>query len=232
VDDKNGRLVIDEAIGEAYDPGLEAHRRAAGAWLAALHATRPAPEVIDRLPVRDATFYRDALADSIRNIDVGLDGVKGAAQEIVAGMRSVLEGLLKAWPPISRELERSMSGPVHCDLSESNVRVSDTDSGISLWVFDWEYAGWGPGLIDLACERRPRQVSTLCPDLATYRKTLTEYGVETEVTERSAQLGRVLRLLLSINWASWSLEYPGNSKAVGALRTYRDELAQALDGTT
>jgi aminoglycoside phosphotransferase (APT) family kinase protein len=148
-------------------------------WLARLHA-RPAPAE-PHLLAQDARHLRRwAQRASARGADavVGLEAATGVAVE-----------RLSAWP----------AGLVHGELYASNVVVQHGPGGPRIRVVDWETAGVGAGILDLAAlvsgswapERRDRVV-------AAYR------GAEPAPRDSFDATLDAARLLVALQWLGWS----------------------------
>jgi aminoglycoside phosphotransferase (APT) family kinase protein len=105
---------------------------AAACWLAGLHA-RPLPQGCSHLLRYDAAHLRRWLPRAVAQVAPGaLDGVAAIWEAVVARV--------SAWP----------RAVVHGDYHPSNVLVARTGREPRIRPVDWELAGIGPGLLDLA----------------------------------------------------------------------------------
>jgi aminoglycoside phosphotransferase (APT) family kinase protein len=152
-------------------------------WLARLHA-RPVPASAGRLLVRDRAhlrcWVRRALASAPPGTLVGVDTSALAA----------VESLL-AWPV----------SLIHGELYPSNVLVQAGDGGPRIRPLDWEMAGVGPGLLDLAAlisgDHHPRLRDAI---VAAYAD---QAGVD--LGDRAFTAGlRAARLLVALQWIGWA----------------------------
>lgn len=105
---------------------------AAARWLAGLHA-RPLPQGCRHLLRYDAACLHGRLARAVAQVpDGALDGVAAVWERAVARV--------SAWP----------RAVVHGDYHPSNLLVAREGGESRIRPVDWELAGIGPGLLDLA----------------------------------------------------------------------------------
>jgi aminoglycoside/choline kinase family phosphotransferase len=105
---------------------------AAARWLADLHR-RPLAGTSQRLLRYDAAWFRRTLRRAVQAAPAG------ALDHVAAGFDRVVASLL-AWP----------STFVHGEFYASNVLVQGTGRSTRPRPVDWEMAGVGPGLLDVA----------------------------------------------------------------------------------
>jgi len=150
-------------------------------WLARLHA-RPAPAE-PRLLRHDARHLR-RWARRATSLGGGADAVDG-----LAAAAEVAVERLAAWPATL----------VHGELYASNVVVQPGPEGARIRVVDWEMAGVGPGVLDLAAlvsgSWTPASRGRI---VAAYREALpaAAHGFD-EALEGA-------RLLVALQWLGWS----------------------------
>jgi aminoglycoside phosphotransferase (APT) family kinase protein len=105
---------------------------AAARWLAGLHE-RPLPASAPRLLRYDAVWFGRWLERARARTPPGaLDGLARGYQRVI--------DRLTGWPPCF----------VHGEFYPANVLLQSTDAGYRVRPLDWEMAGIGPGLLDLA----------------------------------------------------------------------------------
>jgi aminoglycoside phosphotransferase (APT) family kinase protein len=153
---------------------------AAARWLARLHSA-PIPNG-ERLLCRDAAHLRcwidRALAMTPSD---ALDGVEDAADRAVE--------LLGAWPPAF----------THGEMYASNAIVQRGERGPRIRPVDWEMAGVGPGLLDLAALISGRwDAASRAQIVAAYRAALAHVPDRFETTLDAASL------LVALQWLGWS----------------------------
>ena len=120
---------------------------------------------------------------------------------------------------------------VHGDLVPKNVRLTARPAGFGLFVFDWEYAGWGVPATDL-CQFTGRD--GLGADLATYAAALADSGRRFEFgkVRQLAQYGTIFRVLDNLAWALSSLMVSDSHrclvKPISHLSIYERQMTEAL----
>ena len=149
-------------------------------WLARLHA-RPAPPPAGRLLVRDRTHLARWVERALALAPPGtLDGVGPAALAAVDRLAGLPWSL------------------IHGELYPSNVVVED---GRRVRPVDWEMAGLGPGLLDLAAlisgDHHPRLRRAI---VVAYAR---EAGVSATDPRFQAALAAA-RLLVALQWLGWA----------------------------
>ena len=153
-------------------------------WLARLHAA-PTPAGAHLLRYDGAHLRR------------WIDRATAMSGDELAGVRA----------PALRAVQRLEAWPrafVHGELYASNVLVQDTPGGPRVRPIDWETAGVGPGLLDLAAltagdwtaDRRARIV-------AAYRDALPPAAVAAAF---DAALDAA-RLVVALQWLGWSRDW-------------------------
>jgi hypothetical protein len=192
------------------------HRALVSDWMARLHAsaTRLAA---GGLPVRDSNYY---LADLRAARQIILDHLRNPG--FTAHHREVLETILSRYRQLEARwgaLEELCAGMpvtlVHGDIQDKNVHIR----GSSVFVFDWEYAGWGLPAADL-----PHL------DLALYTRTARASwpGLELASVRRWASVGRLFRSISSIGWTVMDLPFGWIENGIPSLRRYAADLRVAL----
>ena len=103
---------------------------------------------------------------------------------------------------------------VHGDFHAKNVHLGGETDKPGLYVFDWEYAGWGLPAVDVAEL-----------DLEAYRGVA---GGAWASLEWLADLGRLIQAISAIAWASTHLPFATAEKGMLKLRSYPADLRAAL----
>ncbi|HEV2787663.1 MAG TPA: aminoglycoside phosphotransferase family protein [Solirubrobacteraceae bacterium] len=168
-----------------WQTGDEAVWEQAARWLAALHEC-PLPPPATHLLHYDAPYLRGWLARAVALTPAGaLDRVAAVWDRVVRR--------LCAWP-------RSV---VHGDYHPSNILVCGAAATPRIRPVDWELAGIGPGLLDLAA-----LTSGAWRDAARERVALAYHDALDPATRPAA--GELLdalahcRLFLAVQWLGWS----------------------------
>jgi len=213
-------LFLEDAGGETYsDKDLE-QRVLAGRWLGTLHSSAARFEGVGALPGRGAAYYweeveyaRTTIQQNLRNPSLR-EGDWETLQAILAQYNTVESH----WSEIERSCESIPATLVHGDLARKNVRVRTGPEGKNLVVMDWEGAGWGVPAPDLA-QFVGRSVS---PDLRAYLEVvrIAWPWLDERALQGIAELGKLLRTILAISWASYSLRHKWLEGPMQEMRLY------------
>lgn len=186
----------------------------AAAWLAAMHTRFEGRggELPEQLIVHDHDHWQTWL-DRARRM-LYLRGRGGSSTEI--------DGLLERAQTTVDWLVRLPTTLLHGDFYPSNVLVERTERGPRIRPLDWELAGIGPGILDLAAlvsgDWTDRERGAM---ISAYRNALPRTRRPSQPLLRWAL--RRGRLLLAVRWLGWSTRWrPPREHA-------RDWLATALD---
>ena len=204
------RWVFLEDVGRerlsAHDP---THRALASRWIARLHSTGAQVEAARRLPEAGPPRYLQHLRDGRGRIRQNLDnpaltaGERGLLLDVLATLDRVEAG----WDAILRACAGIPETVVHGDFRPKNVRIRQEPTGPVLYPMDWELAGWGIPVADLAPARGADETLQVDPEL--YAALLRGHGpaLEPRDVERLSLIGFLLRKLAAIDWETLSLPY-------------------------
>ena len=84
---------------------------------------------------------------------------------------------------------------VHGDFSAKNIRIQNSPDGISLYPFDWEFAGWGNSCVDLG---------SIEMDLEAYWTVVRSHwpNLNLELIEQISKVGKIRLPFMILAW-SW-----------------------------
>ena len=223
-------LFIEDATGQKFAPQEERHRALAGRWLGTLHTLTAGVHEPARLPGRSADDYLELLGSVRGGIEANLGNphLTDAYLSELRGFVWQLDQVRAEWERISAICGEFPPTLVHGDLAAKNVRVRETEGGQFLLPFDWEGAGWGSPAADLAQLSDRHLGSVISPDLDAYKVHAGKSKGESEAVLMLATVGAIFRVLHMADWVAWTLPTDRIGKAVGAIRGYSSELAQAL----
>lgn len=157
---------------------------AAARWLARLHSA-PAPAQPGRLLVRDRAHLERWVQRATAS------DTSGALGEIGTAAREAIEALT-AWPVTL----------LHGEFYPSNVLVQAAGETVRIRVIDWEMAGIGPGLLDLAALIAGKHEPGL------RRRIVDAYRAElADVPDAFAETLRAARLLVALQWIAWEPDW-------------------------
>lgn len=174
----DGEPLAELAGGPAWD--------AAARWLADLHlrAVRAPPVELLRF---DAAWFRGWLARA------RVRAPAGSLDRVVRGHERALRRLL-AWP----------CGFAHGELYASNVLV---EGGRRVRVVDWEMAGIGPGLLDLAALTAGRWSAGERDRLALQYHAAWATGGGRGGADELLETLECARLMIALQWIGWSSDW-------------------------
>lgn len=222
-------LFLEEARGEAYCPLTTEHRVAAGRWLGSLHIAGQRIEAAATLPDRGSNYHRDhmrvgweAIQENLANPALSMED-----RSVLSGILSLYEQLDREWQQLEALCDLMPSTFVHGDLVGKNIRLGEKAQGMTLRVFDWEYAGWGTPATDLAQAHQGAPGLSASPDLHAYRVALGKAwpDVGPKTIERLAPVATVFRLLAAIDWASRGLRSDWVERTMRHLTIYESGLS-------
>ena len=221
-------LFLEDAGDTRLDPADARQRAGAARLLGGLHAAAARLPRDERLPDWSARRFLELLAESRAAMVAGLDHPaldadrRARLQDVVA----VLTRLASRWDRIASGCDAAPPTLVHGDFRPKNLLVRHGAQGLAIRIIDWEYAGWGVAALDLGALLRDRCTRA---DLQAYREGLGP-GARSESLERLAaavRLGRVLRALVSMHWASTRLS-SAPARPVDDLCVFAAALSAAL----
>ena len=225
---------IEDVGRRRLSPRDPAHRALASRWLGRLHRLCTRHAAARRLPPAGASRYLAHLHSGRARIRRHLDNpaLTAADLDVLSRVLAVQDRVEERWAAI----ERSCVGPfetlVHGDFRPKNVRVRDERSGPVLYALDWELAGWGPPMVDLAPARGAIGASQVEPE--PYLAELGELaaGLDAERLSRLRDLGHLFRRLAAIDWDTTHLHFQDPECLVGpiaSLHVLHRALGRALE---
>lgn len=193
-------LVIEKAPGvELWQIGDKATWHAAARWLGGMHArfAGRAAELREANPyllVRSRSWFQSWCARAQFALLASDDPRAPVLLESLSGFDEVATRLA--------ELPATF---VHGEFYPSNILVEADAGGLEVRPVDWEMAGLGPGLIDLAALAAGWDDGERSNLFAAYREGL-ESGGATKTATATADLNRC-RLHLALQWIGWGPEW-------------------------
>jgi hypothetical protein len=201
-------LFLERVTGlELYQVGeLETWREVAR-WLACFHGAYRGDPLVEQLAEEGAILrYGASLLETwlarIRSFAGEGFGANGPAPDL-------LERLERVHPYVVRRLLRTRPTLIHGDFYASNVLVREGEEGVEVVPVDWEMAGVGPGVLDLAALIAGGWSEEAKIDLAlTYRQALeSSVGDDVEPPEAFLRTVACSRLQLAIQWMGWARDW-------------------------
>jgi hypothetical protein len=215
-------LFIEDAGTQPYRPEHPEHRTLFAQWLAVVHTAGQEIESASCLPARGTDHFLEHLRLARARIESNLNNPALTADDFI-WLRQIitqLEFLESRWDRVENFCEGMPRTLVHCDTKKKNLRVRQTESGLSLLAFDWEKAGWGcPGTDVMQCG-----------DLDEYRSIVVRKwpAVDSVELERLFNIGVVFRMLAEIHWETSHLKYEWMERPRLSLPARNQRLTEAM----
>lgn len=193
-----------------FETGEPLAWRGAAAWLARFHARTAVAEVgakPGRLLQHDAALHERWLRRARSHLAMaGGSGLRGGARAVPR--RELPAHLVRAHRAAVRELLALPSAVLHGEYYASNVLVEERNAGWSIRPVDWEMAGVGPPLLDLAALTSGAWSEAKRDGIGlAYRTAALEAGMEVPAPAQFLQLLEGCRLLLAVQWLGWATEW-------------------------
>lgn len=229
-------IFLEDVGRERFSPADTEHRALAARWLGTMHTVARELPRIDVLPDRGPGYYRRHL-DAGRRLILDNLGNPALTPEGVEVLRSVVarhDDVERRWPELEEICAAAPQTLVHGDFRPKNVFVRG-GAHPRVLVIDWELAGWGAPVADLAPMRhRTRDRYAPQVDLPVYCRIMQERwpGFDVRCARQLMWVGLIFRRLAAIEWAALSLTYPRPevlAMPLSQLRFYGEQLHQALE---
>lgn len=197
-------LFLQASGGEAYSPLREEHRALAGRWLGRLHTYVPAAAVATHLPERGPFPY---LAYLRAGRDLLLRHL--ASPSLQPGDAPVLEAIVDDYARVEQHqpwIDGVLAGLpralVHGDFVARNLHVRVDRHGLVLLPFDWQDAGWGTPVLDLAQAPLPSTGFAGNPAIPSYWWAVRDHWpwFDLPTLQELANLATLFRCLAAISW--------------------------------
>jgi Phosphotransferase enzyme family len=210
-------LFLEDAGDECCDPRATPERTAA--WLGTLHGAAAVAGTSDVLPERGSAHYREHLRRAHERLVATLQTSTntGADKHSLCTLASLLEQIDGCWERVEQSCAGGPLTLVHGDFVKRNLRLLGDGSLVAL---DWEFGGKAPPAADLVLLA---DNPSLLPVYKTVVKRFLPDVSDCQVLEL-ARLGRGLRLLAAMDWATVWLECPWPETGMAQMRTYEPAL--------
>lgn len=187
-------------------PGLELYQigslsvwQRAAMWLAEMHA---APTPMLKSAERCASLLR-------YDADFCRTWIERAAEQLVrSDAARWVEQLAGKYDRVTSRLSQLPATFIHGEFYASNVLVQDREGDLRICPVDWEMAGIGPGLMDLAALIAGNWSEELKAVLAvSYHTALQDAGAPVQSLDEFLTDLDYCRLQLAVQWLGWSPEW-------------------------
>lgn len=232
-DTPNDWLLLEAAGGEAYSPLHAEHRALAARWLGRLHPYVPSTAVAERLPERGPFPYqaylcsgRDLLLRQLASPTLQPQPVDAPVLAAIVEYYAIVETRRPWIDAVLAGLPRAL---VHGDFVARNARVRVERYGLALLPFDWQDAGWGTPVLDLAQAPLPSIGFAGNPAIPSYWLAVRAHWPRFDLPalQELANLATLFRCLAAISWDAPGLGLWG-PEVNERMRYYQAALARVL----
>lgn len=224
-------LFLEYASGDEYTAGSAEHRVHAGRWLGTVHARAMSLPEARQLPHRSVDYYRDHLDVALRNLTAYRQNAALSEDDftLLDAIERHCHDASGLWNGIEKFCERIPNTLAHNDFRASNARIQSGTSTQCV-CFDWEHAGWGTPVADLA----QFTGGAVSPDLDTYWTAVRDAWPHVSFSDIQAfaKIGSLLRLVAGVRWASEKLRHEWLERTIGNLRLYEPRFTPLLEFAT
>jgi len=217
-EDQTCWIFIEDANGNPFSFKNIYHTSLAIDWLTELHTCVPR---LDCLTVRGIEYYfshlitaHDAIISNLSN-----QALCDADIRLLKSIISHLQYIRHRWDIICKLYEQMPKGFIHGDFTAKNLRVRSDNHRSALFVFDWELAGWGLPGIDMW---------RLGPEDYWLRVRNHWNNIALENIVQLSNLGKLLRCVNAIEWASHSLRSNWLASTIRNMQSYKVRLDSAI----
>lgn len=216
-------LFLEDAGDGVYVHYTESHRLLATQWLSLLHTSAWQLPLLEALPDRGPKYFLNNLHSAVDKISNNIVNPT-LSDEDRKTLKTIISQLKIAqlhWSEVENFCSGMPQTLVHNDFIEKNIRVRNSDSGITLLPFDWEMAGYGVPAVDIA----------KVPDMHTYwlqaRQTWPSLTIQ-DIWQMST-FGKLFRTIAAINWFSWVVSYPREEWHMRVMVGYATRINECLN---
>jgi hypothetical protein len=225
---------VEDVGREKLSPLDPTHRALAACWLAKLHRMGARVEAGRRLPDGGPRRYLHALRETRARLErsIANPALNSEERELLARIPATLDRIEDSWDTLARATARLPETVVHSDFRPKNARTRREETGPVLYALDWEMAGWGVPVADLAPSRK--DIDQLPFDPAIYAAEVVGHGprLDADAIKQLSMIGCVMRRIAAMEWETLSLHFEDPaclSTPVSSLRSLHCQLKAVLD---
>lgn len=204
-DPKMEWLFVEDAGGVRYARDVEEHRKIAARWIAVLHTSAENLRGLKQLPDRGPSHYLAHLRSGRERIRASRTNPVLTRQQhaVLDRIETNLNLFESIWFEFERLCQAIPCTFVHGDLRGRNAHLRVSGKRREFIAFDWETAGRGVPVVDLATSR----IYTCPCCLRTYFEHVREAwpALSLQDITQMASVGRIFRVVAGIDWASVDL---------------------------
>jgi aminoglycoside phosphotransferase (APT) family kinase protein len=189
-----------------HDP---VHRALASRWIGQLHRRGARIAVASRLPEAGPARYLAHLHAARTRIRRNFANPAFTEEDRAAllNMLTAQDRIESRWSAVERACAGVPATVVHGDFQPKNVHVRQETSGLALYPFDWEKAGWGIPAADLVLNCRDSEMLQIDPAVYASEVGGQWPNLDAATIGRLSTVGYLLRRIALIDWESQQLDF-------------------------
>lgn len=223
-------LFLADAGKFSFSPGDESHRILAAYWLGGLHRFAPQTSAAEILPERGPSHYFELMQRAREKIVKNLASpiMMPAHIEVLKRVLTQMDVLESNWHDLLKFCEGIPPTLAHGDFRPKNVHVKQSQTGDVLYAMDWEMAGWGNPVVDLAPSRGLSSEPQV--DMPIYISIMQEVwpGLDLSTLPYFVQVGCIFRRLAAIYWSSLEMSFRWVDGPIRDMDIFHKELSRAM----
>jgi thiamine kinase-like enzyme len=223
-------LFLADAGKFSFSPGNESHRILAAHWLGGLHRFAPQTSAAEILPECGPSHYFELMQRAREKIVKNLASptLLPAHIEVLKRVLTQMDALESNWHDLLKFCEGIPPTLAHGDFRPKNVHVKQSQTGDVLYAMDWEMAGWGNPVVDLAPSRGLSSEPQV--DMPIYISIMQEVwpGLDISTLPYFVQVGCIFRRLAAIYWSSLEMSFRWVEGPIRDMDIFHKELSRAM----
>jgi hypothetical protein len=223
-------LFLGDAGRFSFSPGDDSHRALAAHWLAGVHRFAPQTSAAALLPERGPSHYLELMQRARAIIAKHLEnpGLASAQIEIFKRVLAQMDALESNWPALLKFCEGIPETLAHGDFRPKNVHVKESQTGDMLYALDWEMAGWGNPVVDLAPSRGFSSEPQVDMDIYISGMQDVWPGLDISTLRYFVQVGCIFRRLAAIYWSGLEMSARWLDGPIRDMDIFHKELSYAM----
>ena len=223
-------LFLADAGNTLFSTEDESHRVLGAHWLGRLHRFAPQTGASAILPERGVSHYFELMHGARENIVKNLENPSmiPAHIEVLKRVLARMDALESNWPELLKFCEGIPPTLAHGDFRPKNVHVKPSQTGDVLYALDWEMAGWGNPVVDLAPDRGFSSEPQV--DMSIYISIMQGAwpGLDISILRYYVQVGCIFRRLAAIYWSSLEMSFRWVEGPIRDMDIFHKELSYAM----
>jgi hypothetical protein len=223
-------LFLEDAGKTQFSPEERLHRVLGSHWLGGLHCFAPQTKAAEVMPERGMPYYFELMQRAHEMIVKNLANpiLMPADIEVLKKVLTQIDTLESTWSNLLRVCEGIPQTLAHGDFRPKNVHIKQNSTGGTFYTMDWEMAGWGNPLVDLAPDRGFSSDPQV--DMPIYIDIVQEIWphVDEPTLRYLVQVGCIFRRLAAIYWSSLELSPHWADGPIRDMDIFHKELSHAM----